>query len=107
MARVGPPFRDRARTLLGVGHGSRRPLLNVGIIIQQLPQFCPAYLVARLFELFREACAYFESGSIAYPGAGPGNTAFPRKLHFEREGSNYKYCSIGASPTVTKTRAPS
>jgi len=25
------------------------------IIIQQLPQFCPAYLVARLFELFREA----------------------------------------------------
>jgi hypothetical protein len=30
MARVGPPFRDRARTSLGVGHGSRRPLLNVG-----------------------------------------------------------------------------
>ena len=36
----------------------------------------------------------------AHPGAGPVSTAFPRKLHIEREGSNYKYCSIGASPTA-------
>jgi hypothetical protein len=29
------------------------------------------------------------------------NTASPRKSDFEMEGSNYKYCSIEASPTVT------
>jgi len=79
MARVGPPFRDGARTSLGVGHGSRRPLLNVGIIIQQLPQFCPAYLVARLFELFREACSYFESGFNSLPRSRPSERGISTK----------------------------